>query len=339
MIANFFNKTKPATIFILVALLFVYYFTATFLLHSAELSFNFLIKRISFFVFIALMLMIVNFIVKKNKLTKDNSYALLLMVFLLGTFPEAMFSYKIVLANIALLLGFRKIYSLRSGLDTKLKLFDASLWIGIATIIYSWSIFYVLLVYLGMIIHQKLTVKNLFIPIVGFVTPMIIYFTYCLYFEDAAFFYNKFNYEINLDFSSYTALKLLIPLIFLSMALLWSILKITPKVVSSSYTVLKLLIPLIFLSMALLWSILKITPKVVSVRNNFKFSWDVLINHLLISAVIIVLAPTKNGSELFFLIFPSAVIVANLMHHIKSKIFKNAILYTFLLISVFVYFL
>ncbi len=307
MIANFFNKTKPATIFILVALLFVYYFTATFLLHSAELSFNFLIKRISFFVFIALLLLIVNFIVKKNKLTKDNSYALLLMVFLLGTFPEAMFSYKIVLANIALLLGFRKIYSLRSGLDTKLKLFDASFWIGIATLIYSWSIFYVLLVYLAMIIHQKLTVKNLFIPIVGFVTPMIIYFTYCLYFEDAAFFYNKFNNEINLDFSSYMSLKLLIPLIFLSMALLWSI--------------------------------LKITPKVVSVRNNFKFSWDVLINHLLISAVIIVLAPTKNGSELFFLIFPSAVIVANLMHLIKSKIFKNAVLYGFLLISVAVYFL
>lgn len=307
MIANFFNKTKPATIFILVALLFVYYFTATFLLDSAELSFNFLIKRISFFVFIALMLLIVNFIVKKNKLTKDNSYALLLMVFLLGTFPEAMFSYKIVLANIALLLGFRKIYSLRSGLDTKLKLFDASFWIGIATLIYSWSIFYVLLVYLAMIIHQKLTVKNLFIPIVGFVTPMIIYFTYCLYFEDAAFFYNKFNNEINLDFSSYMSLKLLIPLIFLSMALLWSI--------------------------------LKITPKVVSVRNNFKFSWDVLINHLLISAVIIVLAPTKNGSELFFLIFPSAVIVANLMHLIKSKIFKNAVLYGFLLISVAVYFL
>ena len=307
MIANFFNKSKPATIFILAVLLFVYYFTATFLLHSSEISFNFLIKRISFFVFIVLLLLIVNFIVKKNKLTKDNSYALLLMVFLLGTFPEAMFSYKIVLANIALLLGFRKIYSLRSGLDTKLKLFDASFWIGIATLIYSWSIFYLLLVYLAMIIHQKLTVKNLFIPIVGFVTPMTIYFTYCLYFEDAAFFYNKFNYEINLDFSSYTSLKLLIPFIFLSITLLWSL--------------------------------LKVTPKVVSVRNNFKFSWDVLINHLLISAVIIVLAPTKNGSELFFLIFPSAVIVANLMHLIKSKIFINAVLYGFLLISVAVYFL
>ncbi|MDF1517224.1 MAG: hypothetical protein P1P79_04710, partial [Lutibacter sp.] len=227
MIANFFNKTKPVTIFILAALLFLYYFTATFLLYSAELSFQFLLKRISLFFFIALLLLIVNFVVKKNKLTKDNSYALLLIVFLLGTFPEAMFSYKIVLANIALLLGFRKIYSLRSGVDTKLKLFDASFWIGIATVFYSWSIFSVLLVYLGMIIHQKTTIKNLFIPFVGFVTPMIIYFTYCLYFENATFFYDKFSYGINLDFSSYMSLKLLIPLIFLSLALLWSLLKVT----------------------------------------------------------------------------------------------------------------
>ncbi|MHB1146740.1 MAG: DUF6427 family protein [Lutibacter sp.] len=307
MIANFFSKSKPATIFSIAALLFVYYFTATFLLHFEELSIQFLIKRIGFFILLGIFLMIINFIVKKNKLTKDNLYALLLIVFLLGTFPEAMFSYRIVLTNMALIFGFRKIYSLRSGLDTKLKLFDACFWIGIATLIYSWSIFYVLLVYLGMIIHQKLTVKNLFIPIVGFVTPMIIYFTYCLYFEDAAFFYNKFNYEINLDFSSYRLLKLLIPVIFSSMVLLWSL--------------------------------LKVTPKVLSVRNNFKFSWDVLINHLLISAAIILLAPTKNGSELFFLIFPSAVIISNLVHLTKSKIFRNLILYGFLLISVFVYFL
>lgn len=307
MIANFFNKTKPATIFIIAALLFVYYFTATFLLHSDELTIQFLIKRIGFFIWLGLFLLIVNFIVKKNKLTKDNLYALLLIVFLLGTFPEAMFSYSIVLANMALIFGFRKIYSLRSGLDTKLKLFDACFWIGIATMLYSWTIFYMLLVYVAMIIHQKLTIKNLFIPVVGFVAPMLIYFTYCLYFEDAAFFYNKFNYEINLDFISYASLKLLIPMIFLSMVLLWSL--------------------------------VKVTPKVLSIRNNFKFSWDVLINHLLISAVIVLLAPTKNGSELFFLIFPSAVIISNLVQLTKSKIFRNLILYVFLLISVFVYFL
>lgn len=305
MIANFFSKTKPVTVFSVVVLLFIYYFTATFLLHSGQLSISFLIKRISFFLLLVLFLLIVNFIVKKNKLTKDNSYALLLIIFLLGTFPEAMFSYSIVLANIALLLGFRKIYSLRSGVDTKLKLFDACLWIGISTLLYSWSIFYILLVYVGMVIYQKLTVKNLFIPIVGFLTPMLIYFTYCLYFEDVAFFYNKFNHEINLDLTSYKSLKLLVPILFLAVILVWSL--------------------------------VKVTPKVVSVRNNFKFSWDVLINHLIISAVIVLLAPTKNGSELFFFIFPSAVIISNLVQLTKSKILKNFILYLFLLISIGVY--
>lgn len=307
MIANYFSKTKPATIIIVAVALFIYYFSATFLLHAGELSWPFMINRIGFFIWFILFLLIVSFIVKKNRLTKDNSYALLLMVFLLGTFPEAMFSYSIVFANIALLLAFRKIYSLRSGIDTKLKLFDSSFWIGVSTLIYPWSIFYVLLVYVAMAIHQKLKVKNLFIPIVGFITPIIIFFTYCLYFENIAFFYNRFTFEINLDFSSYRSLKLLIPAIFLAAVLFWSL--------------------------------LKVAPKVVSIRNNFKFSWNVLINHLLISAVIVLLAPTKNGSELFFFILPSAVLISNFLQLTKSKIFKNLILYAFLLLSVAVYFL
>ncbi|MBK5208645.1 MAG: hypothetical protein JJE44_03960 [Flavobacteriaceae bacterium] len=306
MIANFFSKTKPATIFSVVVLLFIYYFIATFLLHSGELSLQFLVKKVGFFMWLVLFLLIVSFIVKKNKLTKANSYTLILIVFLLGIFPEAMFSHNIVFANIALMLGFRKIYSLRSGLDTKLKLFDACFWIGIATLIYSWSILYFLLVYVSMIIHQKLTVKNLFIPVVGFAMPMLIYFTYCLYFENATYYYDRFNYEMNLDFSSYTSL-------------------------------LKLLIPVLFLFVVLIWSLIKVTPKVVSVRNNFKFSWDVLINHLLISIAIVLLAPTKNGSELFFIIFPSGVIISNLIQLTKSKIFKNLILYAFLLISIGLY--
>ncbi|HEY9170479.1 MAG TPA: DUF6427 family protein [Lutibacter sp.] len=307
MIANFFNKTKPAIVFSVVVLLFGYYFTSAFLLYFRQMSISFLIKKIGFFLLLVLLLLIVNFIVKKNKLTRDNSYSLLLMVFFLGTFPEAMFSSNIIFTNFALMLGFRKIYSLRSGVDTDLKLFDASFWIGIATLFYSWSIFYILLLYISIIIYKKLTAKNLFIPAVGFVAPMLIYFTYCLYFESIPFFYSKFSYEINLDFSAYTAIKLLIPLLFIAIVLVWSL--------------------------------FKVTPKVVSVRNNFKLSWEVLINHLLISAVIVVLIPTKTGSELFFLIFPGAVIVANLMYLIKSKIFKNAILYSFLLISVIVYFL
>jgi hypothetical protein len=82
-----------------------------------------------------------NFIISKNKLTLDNLYGLLIGVILLGTFYESLFSTNLLLSNIFLLLAFRKIYSLSSNLNTKIKLFDAAFWIGIASLIYFWSFF------------------------------------------------------------------------------------------------------------------------------------------------------------------------------------------------------
>jgi len=307
MIANFFNKTTPVTIFNIVVLLFIYCFISIFPQEFKEFSIPFLVKRIIFFFWLILYLLIVRFIIKKNKLTKDNSYALLLVVIVLGTFPATIFSNTIVFSNILLLLSYRKIYSLRSGINTKLKLFDAAFWIGIATLLYSWSIFYMLLIYLGIIIYQKISLKNLLIPIVGLVTPLLIYFTYNFYYDNLAIFYSRFNYEINLNFEAYNSLKYLIPLLFL-----------------------------VFI---LLWSFIIVTPKIVLISNNLKFSWNVLIIHLIISMIVIIVAPLKNGSELFYLAFPSAIIITNFLEKSKSKIVKNVILYLFLILSISVYFL
>ena len=305
MIANFFKKTKPVNIFNIVVLFILFYLTSIFIDDSIEFSFNFLIKKIIFFFFF--FFLIFKFIVKKNKLTKDNSYSLLIAVLILGTFPAAMFSNTIIFSNIILLLSYRKIYSLKSGLDTKMKLFDAAFWIGIATIVNSWSIFYMLLIYGGIIIYQKGGIKNLTTPIIGLVTPIFIYFTYEFYFDNLTVFYNRFKYDINLDFSAYNSMKFLIPLLFLVTILVWAI--------------------------------LKVTPKIVSISNNLKFSWNTILNHLLISVIIIGLSPVKNGSELFYLVFPSAIIITNFLQNSKSFIFKNVLLYLFLIVAVSVYFL
>ena len=307
MIANFFNKTKPATIFNVVILLFLFYFVPTFLRDSKEFSWSFLFQKIGFFFWLVLFLLIFKFIVKKNKLTKDNAYPLLLAVLILGTFPEAIFTNYIVFSNLVLLLGFRKIYSLRSGVNTNIKIFDAAFWIGAATLIYSWSIFYLVLIYMAIIIYEKATIKNLLIPIIGVITPIFIYFTYEFYFDNLAFFFSRFKYNINLDFSSYNFSKFIIPILFLVIILVWAI--------------------------------VKITPKIVSISNNLKFSWNTNLNHLLISVIIIGLSPVKNGSEFFYLVFPSVVIIANFLQNSKSSIFKNVILYLFLIIAVSVYFL
>ena len=307
MIANFFNKTKPATIFNVVILLFLFYFVPTFLGDSMEFSWSFLFQKTGFFFWLVLFLLIFKFIIKKNKLTKDNAYPLLLAVLILGAFPKAIFTNYIVFSNLVLLLCFRKIYSLRSGVSTNIKIFDAAFWIGVATLIYSWSIFYLLLIYIAIIIYEKVTIKNLLIPIIGVITPIFIYFTNAFYFDNLVVFFSRFKYDINLDFSPYNFPKFIIPILFLVTILVWAI--------------------------------VKVTPKIVSISNNLKFSWNTTLNHLLISVIIIGLSPVKNGSEFFYLVFPSAVIIANFLQNSKSSIFKNVILYLFLIIAVSVYFL
>lgn len=307
MIASFFNKSEPANIFNILILLFLYYLAATFFIHNYEFSFSFLLNNIIILLCLLLMLLIINFIIIKNNLTQDNSYAVLLIVFLLGTFSQTMFVNVIVFTNIGLLLGFRKIYSLRSGINTKQKLFDAGFWIGISTIIYSWSILYILLIYVGIVVFRKLSLKNIMIPIIGISTPVLIYFSYHFYFDTLEIFYNKFNIEYSFIFNSYSQQKLLFPLIFL-----------------------------VFF---LLVSTIILTPKIVLVSNKLKFLWAVLLNHLLISTIIVVMSPVKSGSEMLFLLFPAAIIITNLLQKIQSSVFKNLILYLFLIISIGVYML
>jgi hypothetical protein len=308
MIANFFNKTKPAIILNLVMLFALFYFTSIFLFNSIDISsipsIGLIIAIFLCFVF---MLLLLNFILRKNNLTDDNSYALLITILLLGSFYETMFELNIFFSNLVLLLAFRKIYSIGSGIKTKSKLFDAGFWIGIATLIYSWSFLFLILVYFGILFFRKINLKDLFIPIVGFITPIIIYFTYHFYLDKIDIFYDKLNLDFSFNFVTYNALKLLIPITLL-LALL-------------------------------IWCVVILSPKVVLMSNSFKLSWKIILIHLLLSIVIVVVSPLKNGSELFFLIIPGAIIIANILQKTESSTFKNLILYLFLAISIGVYFL
>ena len=307
MIANFFNKSKPVAIFIISVLLFINYMVAAFLWKFESFSFIFILRTMGFFILFLALLFIMKFIVQKNNLTQDNSYVLLLTVLLLSTFHETMFANDIVFANIILLFSFRKIFSLKSGMNTKQKLFDAGFWIGIATLIYSWSFPFLLLIYVAMLIYDRLNFKNIFIPLVGLGTPIIIYFTYCLYFDDLITFYSTLEFIPGFNYTTYNQFKYLIPIAFLLTLFLWSV--------------------------------ASLFPYVAKMGVNYKRSFNLVFSHLLISAIIISLSPVKNGSEMFFMIFPFTVIVTNFLQKSQSENFKNLILYLFFVISAGVYFL
>lgn len=307
MIANFFNKTKPAIIVNLLLLFGIFYFSATFLIRTIDFSLAALGLVLVGFIGFIFMLLVINFILRKNNLTGDNLYALLLIILLLGTFYETMFTFNLYFSNLLLLFAFRKTYSLKTGLNSKSKLFDAGFWIGISAILYSWTVLFLLIIYVALFIYNKVTLKNLVIPIVGFLFPVICFFTYHFYFDSLYIFYEKLVFNYSFDFSNYNQLKYLIPL--------------------------TLLITLI------LWSIVVLTPKIVLQGSGFKMSWQLLIFHLIISVIVVLLSLQKNGSELFFVIFPSGVIIANFLQKTSSSMFKNLVLYLFLVVSVVVYLL
>lgn len=307
MIANFFKKSKPAGVILIISLLFIYYFFATFYIYSNSISVKLLANRLFLFSLYVLWLMVFNFIISKNKLTLDNLYGLLIGVILLGTFYESLFSTNLLLSNIFLLFAFRKIYSLSSNLNTKIKLFDAAFWIGIASLIYFWSFLFFILIYVGIVLYKKISIRNLIIPIVGFIVPVFLYFTYFLYLNELPVFYQKFNFTFNLNFDN--------------------------------YSIVKYLLPIILFGSILVWSIIRVTPNIILINNRLKQTWILLLNHLIVSIVVVGFAMVKNGSEVLFLIFPVGIVLGNFIPKLKSKLLKNILLFMFLAISISVYLL
>ncbi len=307
MIANFFNKTKPINTLAIVALLLLIYIFSIALNFKDEVTFSFFLNIIGYFILLLITLFTVNFILRKNNLTKDNSYTLLLFVLFLGMFPFSVISFKLVIVNFILLLSYRRIYSLRTQKNTKDKLFDSAFWIGIATLIYPWSILTLFLIYIAAFLFDKWTWRNIIIPLIGFVCPIVIYSAYLLLIDKYEGFGTILNFSYLLSFDNYNSFKLLIPL-----AIIISL---------------------------MLWAIFPTTLKITIVNNEFKSSWQLLITHFFILVFVVLPWPTKNGSELLFLFFPMALILANYLQIVEEKWFKEVFLYALLTLTVAVYFL
>ena len=306
MIANFFSKSKPINTVIIIALLLGYYLTAVFTQNTTVFSADFFIEKVGLFCLYILLLLIVSFIVKKNSLTFDNTYGLLFFVILLGLFPKTLTNNSIVISNILLLLAFRKIYSLHTNSNTKLKLFDAGFWIAIASMVYFWNIIFLVLIYSGIVVYKNRSFKNLLIPIVGFITPWIVYFTYHFYFDTLAVLYTNFNGQLEFSF----------------FAMPFGILLI-----------------LVLLVLIVLWAVIVVSTQIITENNRIKSTWYLLLNHLFVAMLVILFFSTQNDANFLLLFFPIALILAIFLQKSFSPIFKEVLLYLFFVMTIVGYFL
>ena len=134
IIANFFNQTKPINFLVLSLLVLLIFLSSLIQGYEGETSLFFFVKYGLFLLAAILTVFVLNFIIRKNALCEDNSYALLFYILLWGMFPNSLLNGGVFVSNFILLFAFRRLYSLRSPLRTQEKIFDSAFWIGIASI-------------------------------------------------------------------------------------------------------------------------------------------------------------------------------------------------------------
>ncbi len=176
MLASIFSKTRPIN-YLLVGILSLILFSVKIItLAEPNLHWVYYLEQFCLYLLLFSSLFILNFTTLKNELTKDNNYALLLFFIFLLFFSSIFKNNNIIISNFLLLLALRRLISLKSLLYTKEKIFDASFWIFLAALFHFWSIFYIILVFIAIILHVSKDYRNWIIPFIALFAVTIIFF-------------------------------------------------------------------------------------------------------------------------------------------------------------------
>jgi hypothetical protein len=168
MIASLFSKSRPFNyIFVLVVLVMSYLLYVFHLATHDDLLVQLGKSGINF-VLLLLGLFVIDFITKRNNLSKDSSYDFLLYLCFLLLFPTLYSNINIVISGFFILLALRRLISLHSLVTPKEKIFDASLWIFAASIFHFWAILFIVLVFVSIIFHVASDYKNWILPFIAF---------------------------------------------------------------------------------------------------------------------------------------------------------------------------
>ncbi|MBA4745347.1 MAG: hypothetical protein H2058_08815 [Muricauda sp.] len=198
MISSFFGKTKPINYIVLAIILFLFYFTNVFY-QSGEQRINEVIAlEILLFAALLFSIFIVNQIVRTEKATESNSYAMLFFLLLIITFSDEFVLQNVIFANFFLLLAFWRILSIKSIKNVKHKIFDASLLIALASLFYDWALAFMFLVFFVILVYDRKTLKNWLVPLLGLAAIFILTFTVLKLKGSLGFFKEHYQFSLGL---------------------------------------------------------------------------------------------------------------------------------------------
>ena len=302
MIASVFKKSKPINFVLILAILFLVSFYAVFYLMDQSFSIPAMGSALFVFAICVFTLFLINFIVVKNKLIESSGYHIFFYGMLLTLFPFVFTNENMLLANVFILLALRRLISIRSQINIKKKLFDASFWIGVATLFYFWSILFFLLVFATLFLFSDNRIKNWIIPFTGLATVFVLVVTYYLLkFDSLELIYANLPY-LNFDFTNYYSIKLIVSIILLLTVSLW----------------------------ATIFYIRSLKDKL----RAFKPSHKIVVGAVVIALGSALLSENKDSSEYIFMLGPLSIIIGNYVESIQKNWLKEVFVYIFIVVPV-----
>lgn len=306
MITSVFKKSTPINYSLLIILVLCIFFLIQFQDNSWSSSLLEIGKKIGLLTLIIASFLLVNFVSKKNALTKDSGYPMFFFFIFMLLFPALWKNYNLILANFFVLLAMRRLISLQTLNAPKEKIFDASLWIFLATFFSFWCVLFILVVYSSIIFHVSRDYRNWLIPFVALFVSSVLFVFYTLLIDNQAIHNYTETIFVNFHLDYFTDT-------FQNLAL----------------------------SIFSVFAVFFVIPMVFSLTNrplNLQASYKKIIISFLVGIIIFIMSTHKTNDLLLFTFFPMAVLATNTIEFCQSKLQQEIILFASVLLGLVAFF-
>ena len=180
MISSVFGKTKPINYVLVLSFLFALYWFVNAVRFGQTIDVDNLPGHLLRAACLLFTVLIINFVVQRNQLTGTHSYSLYIYSLLFLVFPNILLDGDSIYASLFLLLALRRLISLKSLRNSKLKIFDGALWIVTASLFIDWALLFLVLVWLFVYFYEPENFRNWLIPLAAVIVVGIISWSFSM---------------------------------------------------------------------------------------------------------------------------------------------------------------
>lgn len=305
MLTSFFRKSSPIN-FLLLGI-FIFLITIGQLVYQMKFPFDLvgIVQLLTGIVLLIFSMLLLDFIIRKNKLTQSHTLGIFIFSCVSLTFsfdPK----WDTLLAGIFILFGLRRIFSLTSDRNTEKKIFDASLWILLASYFYFWSILLLLLLFIAITYQGHKEIRYYFIPLVSFIGLFLIASAFFYIKEDSFQWFTEWPESISFNYTKYAS-----PMIMTGITLLLSV---------------------------FVWSFSHRLNFLPEVSKKSKANYKLVMHAAVICLFMTAIAEEKSGEELLFLAAPMAIVIAGYLEREGESFLKEAICWAFVLLPLLAFY-